>query len=346
MTSWKAYVSDPSKRVALEKVADRYAVSITPIMGSCINSSDPQDPIHRQFIPQSEELIVHPDELQDPIGDQNHSPLPGLVHRYPDRVLLTLTHTCPVYCRFCFRREVVGPSSHHGLSPLTDDQIETACSYIEQDSKIWEVIFTGGDPLGLSSQRLRSVVERIGQINHLKILRWHTRVPVVAPSLISPQKIAALKASLKTPYVVIHSNHAQEWTPDSVQACAQLADAGIPLLAQSVLLRGVNDTPDALEALMRTLVVNRVKPYYLHHGDLAPGTKHFRTSLAHGQNLMKSLRGSVSGLCQPTYILDIPGGHGKSPIGPDYLSTGSKGIEVEDFRGKKHPYTQSYDEER
>src|SRR5579883_2217970 len=298
MSSWKTYVSQTESLPALEQVAERYAVSITPAMEACIASEAPHDPIRQQFIPQAEELITHPDELADPIGDKLHSPLRGLVHRYPDRVLLTLTHTCPVYCRFCFRREVVGPNSHGAHKPLTEAELEAVCAYIAGDSNIWEVIFTGGDPLALSPQRLGHAVERLGTIAHVKILRWHTRVPVVAPSLITPTRIAALRASSKTPYVVIHSNHAKEWTDAARQACADLADAGIPLLAQSVLLRGINDTPQALEDLMRTLVENRVKPYYLHQGDLAPGTAHFRTSIAHGQSLMKGLRGHVSGLCQ------------------------------------------------
>jgi lysine 2,3-aminomutase len=342
MSSWKTYVPKEESLPLLEQVAERYAVSITPAMEACIASDAEDDPIRRQFIPQAEELITHPEELADPIGDELHSPVRGIVHRYPDRVLLTLTHTCPVYCRFCFRREVVGPQGHGAHKPLTEAEFETACTYIANDPNIWEVIFTGGDPLALSAQRLRHGVERLGEIAHVKILRWHTRVPVVAPSLITLQRIAALRASAQTPYVVIHSNHAQEWTDEARQACAQLADAGIPLLAQSVLLRGINDTPQALEELMRTLVENRVKPYYLHQGDLAPGTAHFRSSIAHGQNLMKALRGHVSGLCQPTYVLDIPGGYGKSPIGPDYLSVNSEGVEVEDFRGKKHPYPRPY----
>jgi lysine 2,3-aminomutase len=341
MPSWKTYVPKTESLPLLERVAERYAVSITPTMGACIASEAPHDPIRRQFIPQEEELMTHAHELADPIGDRLHSPLPGLVHRYPDRVLLTLTHTCPVYCRFCFRREVVGPQ---GYGPLTESEFEAACTYIASDSRIWEVIFTGGDPLALSPQRLRHAVERLGFIAHLKIMRWHTRVPVVAPSLITPQRIAALRASSQTTYVVIHSNHAQEWTEEARQACAQLANAGIPLLAQSVLLRGINDTPKALEELMRTLVENRVKPYYLHQGDLAPGTAHFRTSIAYGQRLMKALRGHVSGLCQPTYVLDIPGGQGKSPIGPYYISQSAEGVEVEDFKGIKHAYPLPYED--
>ncbi len=301
----------------LEKVAARYAVAVTPDMAALIDPDDPNDPIARQFIPSVRELLREPGEDPDPIGDYAHSPLSGIVHRYPDRVLFKLVHVCAVYCRFCFRREMVGP----GKSPaLSQGAYDNALAYIRAHSEIWEVILTGGDPLMLAPRRLAEVMADLAAIGHVRIIRLHTRVPVVEPSRVSREMVAALKVSGATTWVALHANHARELTGAARAACADLIDAGIPMIGQSVLLRGVNDNAATLEALMRALVECRIKPYYLHHGDLAPGTSHLRTTLAHGQELMRALRGRVSGLCQPDYVLDIPGGHGKSPVGPNYLS--------------------------
>jgi lysine 2,3-aminomutase len=323
------------KRAALEQVAARYAVAITPDIAALIDRADPHDPIARQFVPDAAELHTTPEERADPIGDHAHSPVEGIVHRYPDRVLLKLTHVCAVYCRFCFRREMIGPAAE----PLTGEQLDAALDYIGAHPEIWEVVLTGGDPLVLSARRLKQVVSRLAAIEHVKIIRVHTRIPVADPARITPELIRALKAKGKATYVVLHTNHARELTDAAREACARLIDAGIPMLSQSVLLAGVNDDPETLGALMRALVECRIKPYYLHHGDLAPGTSHLRTSIERGQELMRALRGRVSGLCQPTYVLDIPGGHGKSPIGPDYLTQDEAGrVQVEDFNGTRHVY--------
>jgi lysine 2,3-aminomutase len=301
----------------LEKVAARYAIAVTPDVAALIDAGDADDPIARQFIPRPEELAIQPGENADPIGDHRHSPVTGIVHRYPDRVLLKLVHVCAVYCRFCFRREMVGPGKETALSHLA---YKGALDYIRAHPEIWEVILTGGDPLMLSPRRLAEVMADLAAIDHVRIIRLHTRVPVAEPGRISAATVAALKVKGATTWVALHANHARELTDSARAACAEIIDAGIPMVSQSVLLRGVNDTPEALEALMRAFVECRIKPYYLHHGDLAPGTAHLRTTLAHGQELMRILRGRVSGLCQPEYVLDIPGGHGKSPIGPYYLS--------------------------
>jgi lysine 2,3-aminomutase len=301
----------------LEKVAARYAVAVTPDIAALIDPDDPDDPIARQFLPSAEELISHPVENADPIGDHTHSPVAGIVHRYPDRVLFKLVHVCAVYCRFCFRREMVGPGKPAALS---HDTYRGAIDYIRAHSEVWEVILTGGDPLMLSPRRLSEIMTELAAIDHVKIIRIHTRVPVADPARLSPEMIGALKAEGATTWVALHANHARELTDRARAACAGLVDAGIPMVSQSVLLRGVNDNAEALEALMRAFVECRIKPYYLHHGDLASGTAHLRTTLAHGQELMRRLRGRVSGLCQPDYVLDIPGGHGKAPIGPSYLS--------------------------
>jgi lysine 2,3-aminomutase len=306
-----------SDLAVLEKVAARYAVAVTPDMAALIDPDDPDDPIARQFIPSVEELVSQGSERADPIGDHRHSPVTGIVHRYPDRVLFKLVHVCAVYCRFCFRREMVGPGK---ATALSQDAYDGAMNYIRAHSEIWEVILTGGDPLMLSPRRLAEIMADIAAIDHVRIIRVHTRVPVADPARISREMIAALKVEGATTWVALHANHARELTDRARAACAGIIDAGIPMVSQSVLLCGVNDNAGALEALMRAFVECRIKPYYLHHGDLAPGTSHLRTTLQHGQELMRALRGRVSGLCQPDYVLDIPGGHGKAPVGPNYLS--------------------------
>jgi len=322
----------PRERLgALAEVAARYAVAITPAMADLIDRDDPHDPIARQFVPDARELERRPEESSDPIGDDIFSPVEGVVHRYPDRVLLKVVNACAVYCRFCFRREMVGPA-RGGLSPAA---LAAALDYIGRHPQIWEVILSGGDPLVLSARRLMDAVTRLAAIAHVKVIRVHTRVPVVAPERIDAALIRALRTD-KATFVVLHINHPRELTKEARAACARFVDAGIPLLSQSVLLRGVNDDVETLGALMRTLIECRIKPYYLHQADLAPGTAHLRTTIAEGQTLMRGLRGRYSGLCQPTYVLDIPNGHGKSPIGPNYLSEDATAIE--DFNGRRHVY--------
>jgi lysine 2,3-aminomutase len=301
----------------LEEVAARYAVAITPDLARLIDPDDPDDPIARQFIPSAEELVAQAGENADPIGDRAHSPVSGIVHRYPDRVLFKLIHVCAVYCRFCFRREMVGPGK---ATALSQGAYDNALDYIRAHREIWEVILSGGDPLMLSPRRLAEIMADLAAIDHVKIIRLHTRMPVADPARVGDETVAALKVTGATTWVALHANHARELTAKARAACARLIDAGIPMVSQSVLLRGVNDDPVTLEALMRAFVECRIKPYYLHHGDLAPGTAHLRTTLAHGRQLMRGLRGRVSGLCQPDYVLDIPGGYGKSPAGPNYLA--------------------------
>ena len=329
----------PDHLTGIERVAERYAVAISPAMAALIDRADPNDPIARQFVPDAAELNVTSEERADPIGDLAHSPVEGIVHRYPDRVLLKAVHVCPVYCRFCFRREMVGPQ---GLGTLSPEAMDVAFAYIGDHPEIWEVILTGGDPLVLSPRRLTEIMQRLSAIDHVKIVRFHTRVPVVEPERIDDALIAALKASGKTAYVALHANHPRELTPTARAACARLVDSGIVMISQSVLLKGVNDDPDTLAALMRAFVETRVKPYYLHHPDLAPGTSHFRLSIEEGRALVAGLRGRISGLCQPTYILDIPGGHGKAAIGPDAIRLENAGCyTVSDFKGVEHTYLSS-----
>ncbi len=307
----------------LQRVVEQFALRITPHVAAHLTNPA----IARQYIPTTDELVITPDELADPIGDEVHTPVKGITHRYADRVLLKPTHTCAVYCRFCFRRETVGQAEQ----ALTEAELQAALAYVQSHPEIWEVILSGGDPLVLSNRRLKVIVDALVATPHVEVLRLHTRVPVVDPARITTELITALKSRLAT-YVVIHINHADELTEAVKSALARLVDAGIPLLSQSVLLRGVNDSVETLTRLMRALVANRVKPYYLHQTDLAKGTGHFRIPLAEGQDLMRQMRGPVSGLCQPTYVLDIPGGHGKVPVGPNYVRAGT----VVDPQGKTH----------
>lgn len=321
----------------LAQVAARYAFAITPAMAELIDAKDPADPIARQFVPDVRELDSAPEERADPIGDHVKSPVRGIVHRYPDRVLLKIVGVCPIYCRFCFRREMVGP----GGDALTGQKLDAALAYLASRPEIWEVIMTGGDPFILSARRIREVAKRLAAIPHIKVARWHTRVPVVDPGRITPEYARALRIPGKASYIAIHANHPREFTDEARAAIATLADAGHVLVSQSVLLKGVNADIATLGALMRAFVENRIKPYYLHHPDLAPGTSHFRLTIEEGQALVKRLRGHLSGLCQPTYILDIPGGAGKIPVGPSFLSgceTPGAETVAEDRHGGRHLY--------
>jgi lysine 2,3-aminomutase len=325
----------PERLDEIRRVAERYSVAVTEDMAMLIDPGEPTDPIAAQFVPSAAELATTAEELTDPIGDERWSPVPGIVHRYPDRVLLKPTLVCPVYCRFCFRREVVGKTP----AVLEPAVLERAYDYIRGRPEIWEVIVTGGDPFVLAPRRLGEIVQSLDAIPHLGVIRFHTRVPIVDPRRVTEALVAALKAE-KAVWVAVHANHPRELTPAAKAAVTRLVGAGIPVVSQTVLLRGVNDDDATLEALFRGLVAIRVKPYYLHHADLARGTAHFRTGIAAGQRLVQSIRGRVSGLCQPTYVLDIPGGYGKVPIArcaihPD---DGYGGWAVEDGNGGRHAY--------
>jgi len=326
----------------LERVAERFDVAITPDLMDLVTRSDPDDPIARQFVPDKRELKVLPEERKDPIGDDPHTPVKGITHRYPDRLLLKPVHVCAAYCRFCFRREKVGP----GSESLTREELGKAIDYIRAHREVWEVILSGGDPLVLPPRKIAEIVQALSSIDHVRVLRIHTRVPVMDASRIDADMTIALRSPRLTTYVVLHTNHVQELGPEARSACARIVDAGIPMLAQTVLLRGVNDDAETLAALFRELVVLRVKPYYLHHGDLAVGTGHFRTTIAEGQTIMRELRKGLSGIAQPTYVLDIPGGFGKVPAGPHYVGADDGGgrREVQDPWGRRHVYPPAGDE--
>jgi lysine 2,3-aminomutase len=331
----EAGLAAPERLHELEAVAERYAIGLTPALATLVQPGDSVDPIARQFVPDARELIRDSAERDDPIGDDAMSPVKGLVHRYPDRVLIKLVSVCAVYCRFCFRRERVGP----GAGSLSAADYAAALDYVRAHTGVWEVILTGGDPLTLAPRRIAEATQALAGIPHVKTLRWHTRLPVAAPERVTKAMARALMAQGKTTAVAVHANHPRELTESARSACRRLAAEGAMLVSQSVLLKGVNDDAETLAGLMRAFVEAGVKPYYLHHGDLAPGTAHWRVPIAKGQELMRLLRARLSGLATPSYMLDIPGGHGKVPIGPQWIRSDGRGRHVvTDLRGGAHLY--------
>ncbi|PCI54861.1 MAG: lysine 2,3-aminomutase [Alphaproteobacteria bacterium] len=327
-------VGDEARYIQL---AGQYDIGISDHVRSLIQKTGrpEKDVIGRQYIPTLDELNVLSDEESDPIGDEIYTPVNGIVHRYEDRVLFKVTNVCAVYCRYCFRREMVGAGAEH----LSDEDFDRAIAYIKSHDEIWEVILTGGDPFVLSPRRLQKVIEALNKIEHVKIIRIHTRTPVADPTLISDTILSVLKLSAKPIYIVLHINHAKEITEEVVHKISRLRAVNCSILSQSVLLRGVNDDAITLENLFRKLVTLHVQPYYLHHLDRAKGTSHFRVSLTRGQEIMKDLQGRVSGICLPKYMLDIPGGHGKIPVNESYVQVRDGDVySVEDYQGCTHLY--------
>ncbi|GBQ11157.1 lysine-2,3-aminomutase-like protein [Acetobacter cerevisiae] len=316
----------PEQKDALAAVAQDYATAIPPAFLDLIEQ--PDDPIGVQVIPSPEELLITPEERSDPIGDEALSPVPGIVHRYADRALLKPLLVCPLYCRFCFRREHVGPDG----GVLDDAALEKALDWLRSHPAIREVILTGGDPLMLSPRRLGQIITALSVMPHVTTIRLHTRVPVAAPERVTDALLDVLETD-KALWMAVHINHAREMS-EAARACLKrLVRRGVPLLGQSVLLRGVNDSEQALEDLFRSMVEVRMRPYYLHQLDPAPGTARFHVPVAEGQRLLAGLRGRVTGLAWPTYVLDIPGGYGKVPLGPDYVDGA---LQVRDPEGRPH----------
>lgn len=330
-----AGLADEAERAALEQVANRTVIAITPALADLIDPADSADPVARQFVPSAAELVTLPEERSDPIGDEAYSPVKGIVHRYPDRVLLKPLMVCPVYCRFCFRRDMVGDAD----GTLSATEMDEALAYVSGRPEVREIVVTGGDPLMLPPNRLAALVAAVAAIRHVEVLRFHSRIPVAEPERVTAILAGALKPPMDAElavWVSVHANHPRELSPAARQALRRLAEAGLPLVSQTVLLKGVNDSPDVLEALFRALVRNRVRPYYLHHPDLARGTGHFRLSIADGQAIVKALRGRLTGIAQPTYVLDIPGGAGKVPLMPQWWD--EEAGRVEDWQGATHVY--------
>ena len=323
-------------RPGLDAVAARYAIAVPTAIAALISRDDPADPIARQYIPDMRELDASPHDRPDPIGDRPHSPVEGIVHRYPDRVLLKVVHICPVYCRFCFRREMVGPGREPNMSPQS---IDRAGDYIAANSGIREVILTGGDPFILAPHRLRQLTDMLDAIAHVGRIRWHTRVPVVEPWRIDDAFAQALRPRRADLAVALHANHPAEFTPDATAALTRLHAAGATLLSQSVLLRGVNDDAQTLGGLLAAFRSHNVTPYYLHHADLAPGTAHFRTTIRQGIALMQSLRHEHPQAHLPSYVLDIPGGYSKvNLLGDGAIETQPGHWRLRDDQGRWHEY--------
>jgi lysine 2,3-aminomutase len=298
----------PAQAAELEPVAARYEMLVSDYYLSLIDPDDPDDPIRKQALPSMAELRVRPDERADPIGDGAHAATPVLIHRYPDRALLFPTFRCPMFCRYCFRKVALNDE------PVRlRRELERALDYLRATPAVEEVILSGGDPLMLADARLDALLGQLRAIPSVKRLRLHTRFPVTLPMRVDAS-LAAMLARHRPLYVVTHFNLARELTPEATAALRHLTDAGLTVLNQSVLLRGVNDSVGSLTALMRGLVNRQVRPYYLHHPDLTVGTQHFRVSLDRGLRLFGALRGALSGLALPTYVIDVPGGGGKVPV--------------------------------
>jgi lysine 2,3-aminomutase len=291
-----------------------FRMAITPYYLSIIDQKNPNDPVRMQAIPKIQESKLVTTDMDDPLHEDTDSPTPGLTHRYPDRTLLLLTDQCSMYCRHCTRRRKAGEHD----APMPKDNVSKAIEYIRNTKEVRDVILSGGDPLTLSTARLEEVISEIAAIDHVDIIRIGSRIPVVLPQRIDDELITMLK---KYPMIWLntHFNHPNEMTPEAEKALAKLANAGVVLGNQSVLLKGINDHVDVMKKLVHTLVKNRVRPYYIYQCDLSEGISHFRTPISKGIEIMESLRGHTSGLCIPTYVVDAPGGGGKIPVLPNYI---------------------------
>ncbi|MHC9541179.1 MAG: lysine 2,3-aminomutase [Vulcanimicrobiota bacterium] len=304
-------------------------MAITPYYFSLIDRDNPFDPIRRQAIPTANELHAAPHDRQDPLEEDVDSPTPGLTYRYPDRVLLLLTDQCSMYCRHCTRRRSAGEKD----KSLPMEQIKRSIEYIKGRPEIRDVLLSGGDPLVMVTSRLEQVIQMIKEIPHVEIIRIGSRTPVVMPQRIT-EELAGMLKKYHPIFLNTHFNHPQEFTPESERALTMLADAGIPLGNQSVLLRGINDNPEVMKRLMHLLLKNRVRPYYIYQCDLSKGIGHFRTPVSVGIQIMESLRGHTSGLGIPTYVVDAPGGGGKIPVMPNYLiSQGFNRVILRNYEG-------------
>lgn len=307
------------ERQGVQRCLHRLRMAITPYYSLLIDHHDPQDPIRRQAVPTIRELEMKAADMEDPLHEEGDSPAPGLTHRYPDRVLLLLTDQCAMYCRHCTRRRLAGQHDR----PMPTDRTAQALTYIRRTPQVRDVLLSGGDPLTLGTQRLESIVRALRSIEHVEIIRIGTRAPVVLPQRITDELCDMLKRYHPI-WVNTHFNHPKEITPEARDACDRLADAGIPLGNQSVLLRGINDCPYLMRRLVHELVKMRVRPYYLYQCDLSQGIEHFRTPVSKGIEIIEKLRGHTSGLAVPTFVVDAPGGGGKIPVGPQYMISQSE----------------------
>jgi len=323
------------ERDGLARSKSLFRFGLTPYYASLMDPENPNCPIRRQAIPAPDELDIRDEELVDPLGEDSHNPVPAVVHKYPDRVLFLAVDRCAIYCRHCNRRRLVG-----GDAPPTRDELEEGLAYIERATRVRDVLISGGDPLLLSTKRLRYILGRLRAIDHVEIIRIGTRIPVVMPMRIDDELAQTLREFAPV-FVNTHFNHPVELTADARAGCERLVDAGVPVQNQAVLLRGINSSVRCLRELMRSLLRSRVRPYYLFQGDTVIGTDHLRTPVDEAIRLMDGLRGWMSGMAVPHMVLDAPGGGGKIPIGPQYLrDMNDEWVTVRNYRGDEIRYPQ------
>ena len=311
-------------------------MAITPYYATLLDSDDPEDPCWKRAIPTGAETVVLPEDMRDPLHEDIDSPVPGITHRYPDRILICVTDQCALYCRHCTRRRHAGETD----MPAAQWQIDMAIEYIRETPQVRDVLLSGGDPLTMSDEHLEDIIRRVREIPHVEVIRIGTNVPVVIPQRITSELIQMLK-KYQPLYINTHFNHPKEITPESSRACEMLADGGFPLGNQTVLLKGINDCPLIMKKLVHELLKIRVKPYYIYQCDLSQGIGHFRTSVSKGIEIIEYLRGHTSGLAVPQFIVDAPGGGGKIPVGPTYLiSMNDKRVILRNYEGGVYTYTQ------
>jgi lysine 2,3-aminomutase len=329
----------PEEHAGTVLANSKLALAITPYFFNLIDPADENCPIRRQVIPRIEETTTAPWEMSDPCGEDEHSPVPGLVHRYPDRVLFLVTDRCAAYCRYCTRSRLVSNATGYDFHPEFEKQIE----YIRKTPTVRDVLLSGGDPLLLSDEKLEYLLGQLRAIPHVEFLRIGTRIPIFLPQRITPALCAMLKKHHPL-FMSVHSNHPRELTTEAREALGRLADAGIPLGNQSVLLRGVNDDVTVMRALVQKLLMCRVKPYYIYQCDLIAGSAHLRASVRKGLEIMEGLRGHTTGYAVPQYVIDAPGGGGKVPVNPEYvLSRNADRVIIRNFEGKIFEYPEAKD---
>ena len=332
----KYFTFAPEEAEGIKKALAKFRMAITPYYLSLIDPNDPFDPIRRQAIPQGAECNIAPADLNDPLHEDEDSPAPGLTHRYPDRVLFLITDMCSMYCRHCTRRRFAGQKDDESPS----ERIEKCLAYIEKTPQVRDVLLSGGDALMVSDKKLEYIIQRLRAIPHVEIVRIGSRTPVVCPQRITPELCDMLK-KYHPIWLNTHFNHPNEFTPEAEQALARLANAGIPLGNQTVLLRGVNDCVHVMKKLMHELVRNRVRPYYIYQCDLSMGLEHFRTPVSKGIEIIENLRGHTSGYAVPTFVVDAPGGGGKTPVMPQYvISQSPDKVILRNFEGVITTYTE------
>ena len=324
----------PSEESAVTRKSGRFIMGIPPYWAALMDPEDPTCPIRRQAVPVEEEYRLSPNDMIDPLGEDSHMPVPGLVHRYPDRVLLLVVEVCSMYCRFCTRSRVVGTSAGFSRPANIDQAIE----YIRTHRKIRDVLISGGDPLTLSDDRLDDVLTKLKAIPHVEFVRIGTRNPVTLPYRVTPALCDVLKKH-KPVWMSLHFNHPKEVTPPVTRACEMLADSGVPLGSQTVLLKGINDRPAIMKKLFHALLKIRVRPYYIYQCDPVKGTAHFRTAITAGLQIIEKLRGHTTGYAVPTFVVDGPGGGGKIPLMPNYVVSVREGVwTLRNFAGKLFTY--------